>query len=120
MQDNALLRSLARSMPSISIRPALGSRTPKIMLIVRCLPRAIGPEQTHDLTGRDVKANAPHGPDVAERLFEALDLKDAGDGRNHAASYQVTWRARQAAVEYSIRSARSAKPHGCPLPPAEP
>ena len=40
---SAALRSARRSTPPISIRPAVGSRTPRIMLIVVVLPAPFGP-----------------------------------------------------------------------------
>jgi hypothetical protein len=48
--------------------------------------RLAGPvrtEQADDLAGRDVKADAVHGPHVAERLFQALDLEDGRRGPIH-------------------------------------
>src|ERR1700722_12968088 len=45
VQDKALVRSAARSTPSIWICPALGSSTPRIMLIVVVLPAPFGPSR---------------------------------------------------------------------------
>ena len=47
------------------------------MSTVVVLPAPFGPTSPTIFAGRDVETDAVHGPHLAERLFEALDLKDA-------------------------------------------
>ena len=73
----------ARSTPSITIRPAVGSSTPRIMLMVVVLPAPFGPSSPTISPGATWKRRV-HRLQRPERLGEAFDGEDRGKAKTSA------------------------------------
>src|SRR3984885_8049283 len=113
VQDKAFVRSAARSTPSISICPALGSSTPRIILIVVVLPAPFGPSKPTISPGATWKLTPSTARTSPNDFSRRSTERTQGAGGIINPSYQAGRRARQAAVEpLSLRGAFSATAPG--------